>query len=324
MRKSIIMKYIILMFLMVFLAGCGSNEEISLAEVCESSGELCEKLVPDSSCKTLRRDVIVNSYLAREEKDKARKEQLEYKLLVNLEDFVKCSEKATFIEYDYNKFEREDRDNNRTTPLTEKEIEERKSFKANLKEREKKREQNYIFANYMLRGLSQRTKNSDNPYMLYWHWSRNGDENAIKKLEYLYEQNKVNSYRIHFYMSQYYSKFDKEKSVDLFFKALEMLPPEEYVDKESDDKKHDSSTDGMSVHFPIFRGLVTYYYNEKNYENAYIFAKLLERKNDQTANILEIIKFFESQQKEITEKAEDKIDLIDEALEEGKFKRNML
>ena len=43
-------------------------------------------------------------------------------MLVNLEDFVKCSEKATFIEYDYNKFEREDKEQNRTTPLTEKEI----------------------------------------------------------------------------------------------------------------------------------------------------------------------------------------------------------
>lgn len=318
------MRYIALTFLVAFLFGCGDTEEISLAEVCDSSGELCEKLIPDSSCKSLRRDVIVKTYLVREEKIQSKKEQFEYELLVNLEDFVKCSEKATFIEYDYNKFEREDKEQNRTTPLTEKEIKDRKSFKESLKAREKTREQNYIFANYMLRGLSQRTKDSNNPYLLYWHWSRNGDEKAIKKLEYLNEQNKLNSYRMNFYMSQYYSKFDKEKSIDLFLKALEKLPPEEYTDKEDDKKKHDSSTDGFSVHFAIFRGLVTHYYKEKDYEKSYIFAKLLEIKNDQTANSLEIVKYFETQQKDITEKMEDKVDLINEALEEGKFNRNML
>lgn len=317
------MKYIAVPFFTMFLFGCSNDNEISLAEVCNSSGELCEKIIPDSSCKSLRREVIIKTYLAREEPLKNKKDQLEYELLVNLEDFVKCSEKATFIEYDYNKFERQDKESNRTTPLTEKEINGRKKFKESLREREKKREQNYIFANYMLSGLNQRTKDSENPYLLYWHWSRNGDQKAIRKLEYLYEKNKLNSYRMNFYMSQYYSKFDKEKSIDLFLKALEKLPPEEYTDKQNS-KRYEGSTRDFSVHFSIFKSLVTYYYNEKDYENAYVFSKLLELKNDKTANILEIVKYFESQQKEMINKAEDKVDLINEALEEGKFKRSML
>lgn len=317
------MKYIVVPFFTMFLFGCGNDNEISLAEVCNSSGELCEKIIPDSSCKSLRREVIIKTYLAREEQIKNKKDQLEYELLVNLEDFVKCSEKVTFIEYDYNKFERQDKESNRTAPLTEKEINGRKKFKESLREREKKREQNYIFANYMLRGLNQRTKDSENPYLLYWHWSRNGDQKAIRKLEYLYEKNKLNSYRMNFYMSQYYSKFDKEKSIDLFLKALENLPPEEYIDKQNS-KRYEGSTRDFSVHFSIFRSLVTHYYNEKDYENAYVFSKLLELKNDKTANILEIVKYFESQKKEMINKAEDKVDLINEALEDGKFKRSML
>ena len=48
--------------------------------------------------------VIINSYYARKEQDEAKKGGKEYNVLVSLEEFVNCSEKATFIEYNYNKF----------------------------------------------------------------------------------------------------------------------------------------------------------------------------------------------------------------------------
>lgn len=312
------MRYTVIMFFTIFIFGCGNNNEISLAEVCKSSGELCEKITLDSFCKSSRREVITKSYLVREEKIESKKNKLKYELLLNLEDFVKCSEKTTFIKYDYNKFKRQDQEINRESKVMEKEKNVRKKIKKELLEREKKREQNYIFANYMLNSLNERTKGNENPYLLYWHWSRNGNNEAAKKLESLYEKNELKSYKIIFYMSQYYSKFDKEKSVDLFLKALEKLPPSEYKDKKSH-KIYGGLTKDFSIHLSIFRSLVTYYYNKKDYEKAYIFSKLLELKNDKTSNILKIVKYFENQKE-----AEYKVDLINKALEEGRFKKTML
>lgn len=130
----------------------------------------------------------------------------------------------------------------------------------------------------MLRGLNQKTKMSSNPYLLYWHWSCNCSEKSIKQLEKMYENNEIKSYRMFFYLSQYYSKFDMKESVDLMYRALESLPPHEYVDKIYDQKNHDSTTDGMSIHFAIFRSLTTYYYNRGDLNKSYVFAKLLEEK----------------------------------------------
>lgn len=319
------MKYIGLLLVMFLLSGCDTEKkEISLFEICNESGSLCEKLAVDSRCKALRRDVIINSYYARKEQDEAKKGGKEYNVLVSLEEFVNCSEKATFIEYNYNKFKKEDQLNNRTKPLTEEEIQARKNFKDSLKERENTRRKNYIFANYMLRGMNQRTKESNDPFLLYWHWSRNGSEEAIKKLEEKVEKNEIKSYRMKFYLSQYYIKFDEEKSYELMMSSLENLPKEEYTNKETSKKIHETKMEGMSIHFSILRQFTDYYYQKGDYVKSYIFAKLLKMKNDNTANVLDIIKYFENENKSSISYIENKVEEINEALEEGKFKRSML
>ena len=327
------MRYILIFTMLLLITGCFSEAEeedlkdnLNLYEVCQESKKMCDTLVSDSVCKDLRRNVIIGNYVANTVEDIKIKEKYQYELLVDLENYVNCSKKATFIEYDYKKFERADIEQGRSADkVTKKELDERKAYRKNLQLRENKRDQNYIFANYMLRGLNQKTKMSANPYLLYWHWSRNGNEDSINKLEELYKAGKIKSYRMFFYLSQYYSKFDQEEGIKLMYKALENMPPKEYVDKEYDEKKHDSDTDGMSIHFPIFRTLTTHYYNQKNYKKAYVFAKLLEEKNDTTANIMKIARSLENNySRDTLNKLEDVIEDIDSALEKGTFKKNML
>jgi hypothetical protein len=317
------MKIIIITIVMIFL-GCKeqeNKENISLSKICKESNNLCKKLTADHLCINLRREVIVNNYFANKEKELEKKEKHQYELLVNLENFVSCSEKASFIEYDYKKMERRDKENKKTGLLTKKEIETRNNFKEDLRKRDTDRKTNYIFSTYMLRGLNRKTKNSNNPYLLYWHWSRNGNNEAILKLEKMHENNQIDSYRMNYYLSLHYATFDKEKSIDLMFSSLEKLPIKEYVDKESNDDLPNNN----SIHFSIFKSLVTYYYNKKDFEKSYIFAKLLEEKNDKSADIYKIIKYFEANKKsKIISRAEDKVELINKKLEKGAFRKNLL
>lgn len=140
------MRYILIAILLFLTSGCYDGrkkeykETLELYTVCKDSEKMCETLVADSVCRSLRREVIIGNYAANNVDDINLKEKYQYELLVNLENYVDCSEKSTFIEYDYKKHERADKEQNRNTQLTADEIEERKKFKENLKERESKRD----------------------------------------------------------------------------------------------------------------------------------------------------------------------------------------
>ena len=303
------MRFYFILFLAIFLSACnGSSEdkELSLKEVCDLSNGLCENFKVDGTCKNLRKDVIMLNYELKQTKD----DMVKYQFLNKLEDYHACSKKASYIEYIDPKEKFEKADKGRTKPLTDKEKLDRQRYVESIRKRKSDRKSTFYHVDQMLKELTEDVSESDNPYMLYWQWSRSRSEEAIVKLLNMAENNELEDSHLLFYVSQEQIKYNRKKAKRSLLKSLELYPPENYKEKAGGSKKIDVLTDEDAIHFEIFRTLITLYYKEKNYDWAYIFAKLLKMNNDNSANTLQIIQAIAMQS------SDSKIDKLDEKAED--------
>jgi hypothetical protein len=318
------MRIIALIFFTLTFYGCGldSKNELSLKEVCEASNGICEKIQVDSMCKNLRKNIIVLNYDLKQKPDPL----TEYNLLNGLEKYLTCAKNASYIEYiDPNvKFSKQDK--GRKKPLNDKEKKDRERYTNSIKKRESDRKGNYYYAKKMINDLNDKIEDSENPYLLYWQWSRLSNEKAIVKLLNMAEDNILNDSNILFYVSQEQIKYNQKLAKTSLLMAMENYPKENYIPKHGKiGKKPDVLTDGDSIHYEVFRTLITLYYKEKDYDSAYVFAKLLDINKDNSANILQVIITLEKQENIIDiSELNDKAEYIHDALLKGTFSIQML
>lgn len=210
-----------LVLLSPFLYGCDTGPD--LAKLCGENPKLCTEFIEDNWCKQERKDVII----AKADLLKLKKDKQKYNLLVAYEDYAACMNKVSKIEH------------------------------IKLKHKPKIRVDNYLKAQRRIEEISEQTKGSMHPELLYYHWTRYLDEEALKKLLSLEGSAVVQTTESQFNLATYYTKRDLDKSLTLLFRALELVKPETEINEE------------------IFETIITIYNDRSEYKQAYIWLKIL-------------------------------------------------
>ena len=211
------------LFLLPTLASC-LNSEPTVNELCEKHQKICETFTADTWCKAERKKILFAYNDLTTTQDDAEK----YKLLIRLEKYKECMSYASKIEH------------------------------IKLKEKQTARIKNKENAIANIKALSKETVNSENPYILYYHWSRYLNENAIKKFIALEGSAQLETPELQFFLATYYTKTDPKKTLGLLYHALELYKVDDELNVE------------------IFKSLITIFTNKEEYKQAYIWLKMLK------------------------------------------------
>lgn len=237
------MKYLLLTLSVIILSAC-SEGELTLRAVCEKEPGLCTDLNDDSHCNLQRRDLIMQRF----EEKRLPSDKNKYQLLLNFEKYSKCIELAAGIEH------------------------------IKLKEKTSTRMVGYITSLKEIKRLNDDTVSSDDPHLLYYHWSRNKSESHLARFLQAEQNNQLNTPELQMALVSYYSKRDREKSIQLLHHALELYPANPQVDPE------------------IYASLTSMFYKKKDYASSYHWALLAQRSGAFNVELQELKIYLEQAQ----------------------------
>lgn len=203
------------------LSACDTGPD--LAKICSDSPELCNDFNEDSWCKRERVDMIIS----RNKLKNSQQDVDKYYVLLAYEGYAKCMAHASKIEH------------------------------IKLKHKKRNRVDNVVKAKQKIKELSDETKNSMQPELLYFHWTRYLNEGALEKFLAMEGSPELETPESQFNLATYYIKRDTDKTLSLLFHALELIKPNESVNKE------------------IFKSLTTIFTDQREYKQAYIWLKVL-------------------------------------------------
>jgi hypothetical protein len=299
---------------MVLLSACDSNK-VDLYDACKSMGNMCEKLSVDSRCSSLRSDVIVQAYKIQ----KGLVFNDKYNQLLSLEKYVECTEKSTWIEY-------KDRENNPVfqqrngKQLTKEKIANLKEYQKRNKKEKEKRNISFQTSRKLFNDLNNSVINENTVHLLYWNWTRNHNENALKKLIKLDEEGKINDSLIIFSLAEESIRYDHNKGIAQMIKSLSKYPQDYYVEQKSRGgfDKLEKGPD-RKLHTQILQSLSSAYFRKKEYEKSFIFAKVLILNGNDTADQDMILRNFEKKNLRLVSALNNKAELIHKKLKKGEF-----
>lgn len=214
------MKILTLICFLLLLSSCDSSK--SLAALCKENPQICQEFGEDSWCKTER----INVALARIDLKTVIKDSLKYNLLIAYEDYVDCMGLASQIQH------------------------------IKLKEKTTIRSNNLLKAKAKLADLSDQTLDSTHPHLLYFHWSRELNKNALAKFLMLEGSAALENSLSQFQLATHYAKKDNNKTLRLLFHSLELHQPNEKIIPET------------------FETLTTIFTNKDKPKQAYIWLKI--------------------------------------------------
>ncbi|AWB67689.1 DUF2989 domain-containing protein [Saccharobesus litoralis] len=204
----------------LILTGCDSG--VSVRKVCKETPQFCQDLNKDSWCKDKRANVIIGRYLESQQAS----DDIRYQLILDLESYSECVEIASHIEH------------------------------IKLKEKTTTRVQGYVTSLKELERLKNVTKSSNDPRLLYWHWSRNGDENALTQFLKLRETGDLETPDLQFKLATYWVKIDRDATIDILYHALALYKDGDKIDPE------------------ILKTLSTLYLKEDKLKHAYVWGRI--------------------------------------------------
>lgn len=214
------MKRLALICFLLLLSSCDSSK--SLTALCKENPQICQEFGEDSWCKAER----INVALARIDLKTVNKDSLKYNLLIAYEDYVNCMGLASQIQH------------------------------IKLKEKTTIRSDNLLKAKAKLADLSDQTLDSTHPHLLYFHWSRALNKNALAKFLMLEGSAALENSLSQFQLATHYAKKDNNKTLRLLFHSLELHQPNEKIIPE------------------IFETLTTIFTNKDKPKQAYIWLKI--------------------------------------------------
>lgn len=204
------------------LAGC--EKEVTVAQLCADHPQFCSDLNQDSHCNAQRRDVIFD----RVAESKLPSDNNKYKLLISFEKYSKCVELAAGIEH------------------------------IKLKEKTTSRVNGFITSLNEIDRLTTETAQSDQPNLLYYHWSRQQSQRHLDKFLLAAQQQQLETPELQLALASYYMKRDVNKTIEILHHALSLYPAGAEIDPE------------------IYTALTTIYYKQRNYPMSYLWALIAE------------------------------------------------
>lgn len=206
----------------IFLLTSACDTGPNLADICQSDKELCQIFTEDTWCKKERKLVILTSAVVKKNQDDLQK----FNLLMATEAYAKCVRYAKKIEH------------------------------IKLKSKKSKRIENYLTSQQLIKKLSNETKNSKHPSLLFYHWSRYSDKGALNTLLGMEGSAALETPEAQINLATYYIKRNETKTLSLLFHALELYQVDEKINVE------------------IFSSLVTIFQGSNREKQAYIWLKI--------------------------------------------------
>ncbi|MFD2166727.1 DUF2989 domain-containing protein [Thalassotalea euphylliae] len=219
------------LFPLLIMSGCDTGPD--LAKICKESPNICNDFIEDTWCKTERRDKIFAKYALQQ----SGADKQKYNLLIAYEDYAACMEHASKIEH------------------------------IKLKYKQRNRIDNFAKAKQRIEELSEETKNSEHPELLYYHWSRYLNNTALEKFLAMEGSAALETPASQFHLATYYIKRDPDKTLELLFHALELQKEGDVPNKE------------------IFKAITTIFTDKEEYKQAYIWLKILKLHDPQDETI---------------------------------------
>ncbi len=192
------MRFIALIAGSLLLSGCTDIFEKSIADICEDHPQMCKNLNKDGWCRAEKSRIIKSRY----HHFLAPDEEYKYQLLLGFEDYKACISKASQIEH------------------------------IKLKEKKTGRVKALLAAEKELKLLARDTRDSDNPNLVYFHWSRFGSESHLDKFLSYRDKGLLETPELQVALASYYVKFDQEKTIDALFHALELYQEGDEINPE--------------------------------------------------------------------------------------------
>jgi hypothetical protein len=214
------MKLLTLIFSLLLLSSCDGSK--SVIELCKDNPKICQEFGQDSWCKRERIGVA----LARIDLKTIIKDSHKYNLLITYEDYVDCMGLASQIQH------------------------------IKLKEKTTMRKNNLFKAKAKLAELSDQTLDSGHPHLLYYHWSRGLNKKSLAQFLMLEGTSALEDSISQFQLATYYAKRDKNKTLQLLFRSLELHQPNAKLIPE------------------VFQTLATIFTNRDKPKQAYIWLKI--------------------------------------------------
>ncbi|MFT4993691.1 MAG: tetratricopeptide (TPR) repeat protein [Paraglaciecola sp.] len=192
------MRTLALFPLIILLSACNEPFPLKVQDICKEQPQFCSDLNPDSWCLVEKKQIIRHRYAYL----KAPAELIDYRLLLDFEDYKTCISRASQI--------------------------------VHIKDVEKqaKRMQAVVVAEKELKRLTAKTQNATQPHLLLYHWSRFGKQGSLQKFLSLRDTDKLNSYELQIGLASYYAKFDLERAISTLHRALELYTEQDELDNE--------------------------------------------------------------------------------------------
>lgn len=263
--------YTLLMFGQVFVFSACSDKQ-SVKTMCREHPHICDDFQLDSWCKYELREWISNRYqvLTQQIIDD---DENKYRQLMILDSYAQCMHKASQIKY------------------------------IKYKEKEELRLKNYLKAKKAIAAIEHQTRNSENPYLLYYRWGRFNDQQAASDFILLEGTKALETSEMKAFLASYYLKSDVEKAISLYYQALEQF-----------------NDDNYRLNVDIFMQLTTLYIAKEKYQQGYIWSRVLGNYQQHNENLQfsvfeQFYRFTKEEQREL-----DKIaDYLLDTIESGKF-----
>ena len=215
-------KLVLLGAVTIFASGCDDLFTPSISTICEEHPELCAGLNKDGWCRAEKAEIIRHRFDNLNNNDDAHI----YTLLNHYENYEACIEKATQIRH------------------------------IKYRDKEADRMQGYLTAQAAIKQLSRETRNSSNPNLQYYHWSRYSDDTAKSRFLAQAKQGQFKTPELWMKVASVYLKRDNEQARKALYKALS------YYD------------DIDSVNPDIFKSLITVNLDDERYASAFVWANV--------------------------------------------------
>lgn len=251
---------------LILLPGCDMLFAMKVKDICDKHPQMCSDLNPDGWCRAEKAKIINLRY----QKLMTPSDKLNYQLLLGFEDYQKCVTKAAQIEH------------------------------IKLKEKKSGRVMGIITAQKELKRLAADTKDSMDPHLRYYHWSRFGDEQALQHFLGYMKRGRLETPELQVALATYFVKFDLDKTIKTLYHALELYREDDEIDTE------------------IFKSLTTIYMKKGQFDRAYIWAYVardFKVKDVDLAGIESIVSQSKTKLSTLRTQADNYIDEI----EEGRF-----
>jgi hypothetical protein len=206
----------------VLIAGC--NKAPSFADLCKNNPKICTEFEEDSWCKS-ERIAVGFANLAYQ---KSLKDLQQHNQLISYENYAECMGKASKIEH------------------------------IKFKEKQSMRIANVAKAKKRIKEISDETINSNHPSLLYYHWTRYLNKNALQNFLALENTKQLETPTLQLNLATYYAKKDQNKTLHLLYRALELTSMNEPINTE------------------IFKSIATIFADKNKHEQVYIWSKILK------------------------------------------------